>query len=123
MKRDVRALIYDIQHSIASIEGYLEGVSFEFYADNEMLRDATERNFITIGEAIRRMRLLGEDVSSRMRDIAGAADFRNILVHEYENVNNERVWQIAKTSLPILKQQIDLWAEELGMERLPKRTG
>lgn len=58
------------------------------------------------------MRLLGDDVSSRIQSVAGSADFRNLLVHEYESVNNERVWQIVKTSLPILKQQINAWADE-----------
>ena len=122
MRRDIRALIYDVQQSISSVEGYTDGLSFDAYNSNRMVQDATERHFITIGEAVRRMRLLGEDVNTRVQNLTAAADFRNFLVHEYEKVNNKQVWHIVKSSMPALKQQIDAWATELGMEAPPERT-
>jgi uncharacterized protein with HEPN domain len=34
-------------------------------------------------------------------------------VHEYDDVDDTLVWDIAMHSVPILQNQIDLWIEEL----------
>jgi uncharacterized protein with HEPN domain len=44
---------------------------------------------------------------------AKIADFRNVIVHQYHDVDDAYVWKTAKDSLPILSQQIDAWADEL----------
>jgi uncharacterized protein with HEPN domain len=46
-----------------------------------------------------------------LREIVG---FRNVLIHGYATVDNARVWQIAETSLPGLRQAVSALLAELG---------
>ncbi len=122
MRRDVRALLYDVQSAIQHIQKYVKGMDFAAYESDSMLQDAVERNFIIVGEAVRRMRLLDDSVADRVQKLTTVSDFRNFLVHEYESVSNERVWRVVTESMPVLKQQIDAWAAELGMEAPPEQA-
>ena len=121
-QRDVRQLLWDIQISISDIEELTEGFTFERYENTKAVRFATERLFITIGEAIYRMKGASEEARQRITDAIRIAGFRHFLVHEYESISDERVWTVVQTSLPVLKQQIDAWANELGMEPPPVQT-
>ena len=122
-QRDVRQLLWDIQIAISDIEEVTKGLTFEQYENTKVVRFATERLFITIGEAIYRMKAAPDEARRRITDGVRIADFRHFLVHVYESVSDERVWTVVQESLPILKQQIDAWADELGMEPPPGRTG
>lgn len=115
MRRDVRALIEDIQRCISEIEEFTQGIQFETYDEVVIIQKATEREFITIGEAIRRMHQVSGEVSARIENAIAVSGFRNFLVHEYEHVDNKEVWRIVKGPLPKLKEQINRWAAELGM--------
>jgi uncharacterized protein with HEPN domain len=48
---------------------------------------------------------------SDLRQIIG---FRNILIHGYAMIDHGRVWHIAKTSLPGLRQEVSTLLAELG---------
>ena len=121
-QRSVQQLLWDIQNAISDIEELTEGLTFQQYEDTKAVRFATERLFIIIGEAIYRMGVTSEEARRRITDAVRIADFRHFLVHEYESVNDEKVWSVVQKSLPILKRQIDAWAGELGMEPPPERT-
>lgn len=119
MRRDLRALIEDIQYRITQIERDTGGLRFETYEVVDLIQNATERNFIVIGEAIKRMHLVSEEVSHRIENAIVITGFRNFIIHEYEQIDNKEVWKVIKESLPKLKEQINDWAEELGMRRWP----
>ncbi len=79
-----------------------------------MLRRAIERDFITVGEILTQMRRHFPETNSRIDYARSIAGFRNVLVHEYERVKDDVVWEVATVSAPILRQQIDAWLAELG---------
>jgi uncharacterized protein with HEPN domain len=39
--------------------------------------------------------------------------FRNVLVHDYLGIDVERVWNILRKDLPVLKKTIQIMLEEL----------
>ncbi len=51
MRRDWRLRIEDILESLARIERYLDGMTYEQFAQDERTRDAVIWNFGIIGEA------------------------------------------------------------------------
>ena len=63
------------------------------------------RNFEVIGEAARR---LSEDVRQQNPQVpwAQVIAFRNLLIHVYDQVSLQRVWEIIERDLPPLKAQI-----------------
>jgi uncharacterized protein with HEPN domain len=75
------------------------------FLEDELICDAVLRNFEVIGEAAKRL-----DDSYRAshpeipwRAIAG---LRDVLIHQYEGVDLEKVWAIVEKDLPGLKQSI-----------------
>lgn len=115
-----RQLIQDIQLCIHDILELTAGFTFHQYVSTKAVRLSVERQLITIGEALNRLKRVSGDTKSRIDRTMGISSFRNFLVHEYEAIDDEEVWNLVQRSIPLLKQQIDAWAAELGMESPPE---
>jgi uncharacterized protein with HEPN domain len=113
MQRDLKVYLWDVQKTLDEIETFVAGKSFDDYLKERMLQLAIERHFITIGEILRRIIRHFPDTSTRIDYARNIADFRNVLVHEYDRIKDDVVWKVATVSAPILKQQIDAWLLEL----------
>ncbi|MEM3149983.1 MAG: HepT-like ribonuclease domain-containing protein [Candidatus Nezhaarchaeales archaeon] len=90
MPRDYKVYLEDVLEAIAKIERYVANLSFEEFTRNDMVVDATIRNFEIIGEAIKR---IPEEVRKKYLDIEGKkiAGLGDVLIHEYFRVNLEIV--------------------------------
>ncbi len=106
MKRDVNLFIQDIKENINDIESFSKGLTKKEFEENKLKQNAIIRSLEIIGEAIKNIpdsfREKYKDIP--WRDIAG---FRDILSHAYFGVNIERVWNILKIDLPVLKKSFD----------------
>jgi uncharacterized protein with HEPN domain len=67
-----------------------------------MAQDAVERNFEIIGEAAKRLSTGIKQTQDTIpwRRIAG---FRDVLIHDYEDIDLDEVWAIIAGDLPPLK--------------------
>lgn len=72
-----------------------------------MLRDAVERRFEILGEALSRLRQSDMDTAARIAHQDRIVGFRNVLAHEYDRVDPEQVWRIIEQDLPLLKSQLE----------------
>ncbi len=92
-------LLQDILYSAQAIRSYLEGISREaFFSDCEK-QDAVLRRFEIIGEAASRLspetRAMFPEVPFRsMRGM------RNIIAHDYGEVDLDQVWKTATDDIP-----------------------
>jgi len=86
--------------------GLLEGVQREHYEGNRILRLALERLVQNVGEAARRVspptRAAHPDIP--WQRITG---MRNILVHEYDHIDNPTVWDVLRQDLPVLIAELE----------------
>ncbi len=110
-KRDLRLFLIEVLEAIEKIERYIDSLSFEDFVKNEMVIDAVIRNLEIIGEAARN---IPGEIRTKYSDIPWkrVVGFRNIVIHEYFDVDLEIVWVIVKERLPELKPQIKRMLKE-----------
>ena len=105
-------LYTDIINSINLIDDFLGTINlFEEYSIDLKTKSAIERQLAIIGEAVKRIKDLDpQELIKYHNDIIG---FRNILIHNYDGVDDSTVWSIIKDDLVTLKIEV---LEKLEME-------
>lgn len=104
MQRDMDT-VNDMLNSCTSIEAFITGISeHEFYSD-EKTQSAVIYQLMIIGEASRR---LSEEFQKKNSEIAWGdwGGFRNILIHQYDGIELEQVWQTIQKEIPELKAEL-----------------
>jgi uncharacterized protein with HEPN domain len=102
MSNRARALLSDILSAGNNIQQFVKDVPFEEYTSSALLRAAVERQFEIIGEALARLARYEPELFARVPDARRIVDFRNVLVHGYDIVDDEIVWQAIHEHLPLL---------------------
>ncbi|HVG24841.1 MAG TPA: HepT-like ribonuclease domain-containing protein [Thermoanaerobaculia bacterium] len=85
---------------------YTSGKSFEEYTSDELVGHAVERLLTIIGEAVTRIAKTDPATAARLGDFPRIIAFRNQLVHNYPNVDDNAVWLIVQRELPLLVERI-----------------
>ena len=101
-----------ISEASALIAEYVNGVSKEAFLQDTLRQDAVIRRIQIIGEAVRHLshELIGNIPDFPARQARG---MRNVLVHNYDAVNAERVWDTAKFDIPILAKAVATYLQKL----------
>ena len=99
--RQWRLRIQDMLAAIARIQGYVEGMSFEDFANDPKTLDAVVRNFEVLGEAARRV---PTEVQARFPGIPWIEmhETRNVVAHAYFRVDPLIIWDAIHRNLPPL---------------------
>ena len=113
MRRDPRALLWDIAEAAAVIDRFTEALELDAYAASPLVHSAVERKFEIIGEALGQLAKIESDVAARIPDASRFVAFRNLLIHGYALVDHARVFRTARESLPALRQQVEAWLGDL----------
>ena len=77
--------------------------TLEDYLRDIYLRSAVESQFIIIGEAMNLLCEVKPSAENRISDYRPIISFRNVLVHEFFQVDDVKVWNIVRDLLPILR--------------------
>jgi uncharacterized protein with HEPN domain len=94
--RDAAAFIADITHDITEAD----------YQRNRMLRQSVERNFEIIGEAMRRITQSDPTIAQGISGYAQIIAFRNILIHGYDQLDDNLVWSVVQRDVPLLLAEV-----------------
>src|SRR5438105_4741766 len=99
-QRDFNSFLGDIVEAGEAILKCVQGKTFDDYMADELTRDAVERRFTIIGEALSQAVKIRPDFKLKgMRDIVA---FRNVLVHGYHGLDQPEIWRITEDDLPLL---------------------
>jgi len=98
--------LFDIQSAISLIELFMQGVdSFDQYCKDIKTQSAVERQLAIIGEAAGKLKQENSDFTPS--NAKKMIDFRNRLIHSYDNIDCSIVWVIIKRHIPLLKKEIE----------------
>ena len=106
MRIESRKLLLDVEAAGRSIQQFTQGVSFSTYERSELLRAATERKFEIIGEALARLRDTDANAFTRISEGNAIIAFRHRIIHGYDTVDDDIVWDAVQNKLPILLTEI-----------------
>ena len=112
MQPEIRRYLDGILDAANLLNTFNSDKTFADYANDPLLRSATERQFGIIGEAISKPAKINEPTAARITDYRRIISFRNILIHDYDAVDNLVVWEILKHKLPILILEVDTLLQE-----------
>jgi uncharacterized protein with HEPN domain len=107
MRLETKKLLFDVQEAAALIASFVSGKSFTDYLRDPMLRSAVERKFEIIGEALKRLARSDPEVAAQIPDHREIVDFRNVLSHGYDVVQDDIVWGTMERHLPTLAETVE----------------
>jgi uncharacterized protein with HEPN domain len=103
--RDVSVWLEDILMAIEKIESYTKDIeSYSKYVSSQITVDATERNLEIIAEALKNAIKLKPDLA--ISDTKKIIGLRNIINHQYYEVEHDRIWIVIKKNLPVLGTEV-----------------
>ena len=106
MKKDPKVFIGHIIESIELIERYSEKLTPETFKKDQGMQDAIIRRLEIIGEAVKNIPSAFKAKYSEIpwKQMAG---MRDILIHEYFDVDLPLTWAVVKRELPTVKQKLE----------------
>ena len=106
MTNETHQRLLDILVSCRAIGQYTAGLDFAAYERNDMVRDAVERRLGIIGEVLSRAAVLEPRLVDRVPELRQIVGLRNRVIHGYDAVDDEIVWDIVQHKLPRLQVRV-----------------
>jgi len=107
----IPAHLWDMIDAIDQLQICLEGKTYENYLEEFLLQKAIERLLEILGEAARR---IDREFHAQHPEIdwAQIIGLRNVIVHQYDDLDLEQLWEILHTSLPSLQERLRILLQE-----------
>jgi uncharacterized protein with HEPN domain len=111
------ACLWDMLEAAKKVARFTKGVRRAEYLADAMMQDAVERNLGVIGEAARRLSQGFKEAHPEIpwRKIVA---LRNVLVHEYDEVDQGEIWGLVTRHVPALIEQLTALIPPLPPEEL-----
>jgi len=102
------AYLEDISEAAKAIKRFTAGISLTEFKSNEEKYEAVNRKFQIIGEAARR---LSPEASKLFPEIPWKliTAMRNIIVHDYDDVDLDVVWETVQRDIPPLIARLEAY--------------
>ncbi len=103
---NVNKYLYDIKQYSDEIYIHLKDINnFEDYKNNLTVKRAVERCLEIIGEAMNNLLTIDPDINiTGKRQIIA---LRNKIIHGYDKVSDQVIWNIVKENLTILNKEVE----------------
>jgi len=112
MTNETRQRLLDVLLSCGAVDRYTAGLDFAAYERDRMVRDAVERRLGIIGEALSRVAALEPTLVDRIPELRQIVGLRNRVIHGYDAVDDEIVWDVVQHKLPHLHTRVAELLEE-----------
>jgi uncharacterized protein with HEPN domain len=104
--RESRKLLFGIQEGAAAIVDFIAGRTLDDYLADRLLRSAVERQLEIIGEALVQLSKIDAGVAAHITDRERIIGFRIMLIRGHSGITDRAVWEIVRTRLPVLRDEV-----------------
>lgn len=114
--RSVKLYLWEIIESLFAIQSYTKTVTVDDFLTKKMIQDAVVRRMEIIGEASKQ---IPEEIRNKYEDVdwSGMIGLRNVVIHDYFEVDYEDIWAIVNKEVDsTLSQFYKIAANELGFD-------
>ncbi len=119
-RKDWKVYVDDIIKAATKIQQYVQGSTYEQFLVDERTIDAVLHNLTIIGEAVSTQKLPPEIQAQHPQVPWGKMnEVRNIVVHQYDEVDLAIIWKIVQEGLPELIPQLK---QLLAPENIPQQN-
>jgi len=106
MKTPLKKRLLDALNACRAIQSFIAQRTFADYEENLMLRSAVERQFEIVGEALNQAQADEPELSNLIPDLRRIVGMRNRIIHGYDSVDDELLWQTIQTHILPLTQRL-----------------
>jgi uncharacterized protein with HEPN domain len=107
MTNEAKKRLLDVVSACEAIAEFVAGIDFATYESDRLVRSAVERQFEIIGEALNKAGAAETALAAQIPEFHRIIGLRNRLIHGYDNVDDEILWDIVQSKLAPLKARID----------------
>ena len=112
MRPEAGAHLWDAAEAARLVHEFVGDKTLVEFNSDLLVRSAVERQLEILGEALNRLRRDDADTGARVPDLDKIVGMRNIIAHEYGDIDYEIVWRAATTSMTVLIPVLDELVEE-----------
>jgi uncharacterized protein with HEPN domain len=102
-------LLFDAISAMDAAQAFLQGKTLDDYASDLLLRSAVERQLEILGEACARLGREHPALFTEFPDAQKAVSLRNRIIHGYDTVDDETLFDTVVNSLPVLRTALHGW--------------
>jgi uncharacterized protein with HEPN domain len=114
MQAEVAKRLIDALEASRRIQAFTEGQTFADFSSSELVRSAVERQFEIIGEALGKAMTMEPALELRSPEWRKIVGLRNRLIHGYDSVDDEIIWDIIQSKLIPLAADLESWLSREG---------
>ncbi len=102
----VKKRLLDALHACQAIRDFTSEIEFAEYDRDLMVRSAVERQLEIAGEALGQAAQESDAIADEIPATPRIVALRNRVIHGYDSVDNEIIWDIVRTKIPPLMKQL-----------------
>ena len=99
--------IWDAVEACKRIQQFTQEMDYSQFAESALVRSAVERQLEIIGEALNKAVGAEASLAYSVPEIPRIVGLRNRLIHGYDAVDDQLVWDIASAKIPVLKTALE----------------
>jgi uncharacterized protein with HEPN domain len=112
MQPNSRKYLWEIYDASAFLITDNEGIEYEEFVQDRRLIASALHHLLVIGEACRILRDNFPSVAAQIPESHAAIGMRNVIAHEYSDIDYQLVWQTIQKKLVPLRDRVSMIYQE-----------
>ena len=105
--------LWDIRREVGYLRDTIGGQELDTVLSNITLLRSLQMHLMIIGEALNQLSSNEPDLFERISDASGYVGQRNVLIHQYSDIDWERIWKSVQEEIPLLLDEVNALIAEL----------